>query len=732
MKNRTIDDLPSELLHLMLIKGCEEPPGSGGAPCPRTPKELARHARLVSRKWNALIDIPTSSWSFWVSRIFLKAQDPEERNSFSVPFAQSIAIFHRHLAISQGCDLEITFVLPTTSAWVRPAESFPHTSSIFLRLLLHALDRIIPYQAQVAVLRVRGNQPHIYYHVLDIIATRWMVAPRLSMVSFEQSPFLEEMPKTVSDLIDLPDLPGRHSILQTNTPIPMPVALTHLGSLDMLVIPTCSWLDGELELPTRLRYLKIVFGDGDTIPILYEYLTDPKRHALRRHLCSIEVEVCDAEKSIHPAEAEKTERWTPHTQLKLPSLTSITLNGVVGGHLAILLRWSVFPSLEIASLSPAAGPFLGSQMEKGSPSRVEGFEGTNTRPLRPLDYFQAPRCRNLKMLLPSSQHSIESFSLFTACPVERLDVSLKDWIDGSQQSNEIENLLVRELPKFSLRCLELSITSYRRAKSIIKCLDGRTIETLTVNLRIDIDAAQAAQTTLHLHERVTMPCLKKVVWIGREDHFSHFISHLNAACLKYLGLDLNSAASDQALQDFAAWDRERTFNDLEITPLLAVRSINLQLTTSQLSQYWKLLPNVEEMHVHIDGPGQSTSSASDLTESVKVFTGDLTRNGTKSGTLFPHLRLLKVSFDWRKYVLPSQSLDSDIELSEDEIRSAISQMLGERQRLKALPLVLSGPVRFFYEHPDIPGFRGVWIDFEACAGATEVIHGVSTVLGQYP
>jgi hypothetical protein len=33
--------------------------------------------------------------------------------------------------------------------------------------------------------------------------------------------------------------------------------------------------------------------------------------------------------------------------------------------------------------------------------------GTNTRPLRPLDYFQAPRCRNLKMLLPSSQHSIE-------------------------------------------------------------------------------------------------------------------------------------------------------------------------------------------------------------------------------------------------------------------------------------------------------------------------------------
>jgi hypothetical protein len=205
-----------------------------------------------------------------------------------------------------------------------------------------------------------------------------------------------------------------------------------------------------------------------------------------------------------------------------------------------------------------------------------------------------------------------------------------------------------------------------------------------------------------------------------------FVSHLDTVRLKYLRLHINSAP-EPVLQDSAAQER---FDDLEMSPLLAVKSISLHLPTSIVHHYWKFLPNVEKMDINIDHASssarhQTASCGSGLTESIKTFSNGLARNGPKFELLFPKLRLLTASFGWGNYGFPSEPLASDMKLSlvgEDEIRSTIAQFLEERERLGALPLVLRGPVRFFYETgtPDQFDFQGVRVVFEACVEGTEV------------
>jgi hypothetical protein len=288
---------------------------------------------------------------------------------------------------------------------------------------------------------VRGNQPHVFYRLLEIIATRWAVAPRLTTVSFGEWS-RDQMPKTVSDLISQPALPGLESIIHTDCPIATPVTLTHLETLDTLAIPSCSWLNGELELPMRLRHLQIVIGDADSIPMFYGYLTDPKRHILRNHLRSIEVGKLwrHAVETIHPAEMKT---WTTLTRLELPLLNSIKLNGVAIRHINSLLGCSIFPSLETASLCPTAEEKFPSHM-------MENFEDA------------------------------------------------------------------REVSNFGPRYLGLCVSAYHSAAFIVTSLDVRNTERLSVRIRTQ------GTGQVQLPQRVSMPCLKQVVWLGHEDDYLHF------------------------------------------------------------------------------------------------------------------------------------------------------------------------------------------------------------------
>jgi hypothetical protein len=145
MYNRSINDLPEKIILHILIKGCENRFTELGVVCSRTLKEFARLSRLVCRKWMAVIDAPSSNnWSFWVSRLSLEVRDSERHHQQSIPFARSLADFRSQLDTSQGCDLEITIIVPATSHRNFPEKILSPASVTLLRLLLHALDDINP------------------------------------------------------------------------------------------------------------------------------------------------------------------------------------------------------------------------------------------------------------------------------------------------------------------------------------------------------------------------------------------------------------------------------------------------------------------------------------------------------------------------------------------------------------------------------------------------------------
>jgi hypothetical protein len=190
----TIDDLPNEILLLIFIRGCEELPSDDCEFRPRDLKSFAGLSRTVNRRWKTLIDLnPNNNWSFWIARLCLDvAHCPEDRVSSGpldpTPFAKRLARFIHQLLTSQGCDLEIIFILPRSNAWFTPLPSLSRISSITLKLLLYAMEYISPYRNQISLLRVLGNQPHVHLHFLRIIKDgTWTKAPRLNELSFVQT-----------------------------------------------------------------------------------------------------------------------------------------------------------------------------------------------------------------------------------------------------------------------------------------------------------------------------------------------------------------------------------------------------------------------------------------------------------------------------------------------------------------------------------------------------------------
>jgi hypothetical protein len=274
--SRTINDLPKEIFLNILKKGCEDSLdlASYPEPCSRRLKESACDARQVSKCWKDTID-SVSTWdkSFWIARFLIKVPDKRVTTNLSY-FVQDIMKLRYRLPTTQGCDICVAFVMPDCE----PDEDYQadkHGEAgpmlPFVRLLIHAMEFISPYQNQIAVLRLEGtNQSSAYFYLWEMITNRWSSCSRLvkiALVSFGVHRVPSDSPFTFPS--------AQHwdnRLWATYTPINSIRSLAHMHNLDTLEIPSCKWLQGKLVFPPSLSRLRVSDGNEDSYHILFHFL----------------------------------------------------------------------------------------------------------------------------------------------------------------------------------------------------------------------------------------------------------------------------------------------------------------------------------------------------------------------------------------------------------------------------------------------------------------------------
>jgi hypothetical protein len=704
----TIDDLPNEILLLIFIRGCEELFDNLYEFRPRSLKSFASLTRSISRRWKELIDTNSNNkWSFWIARLYLDVGSSPEGSPWDpwnpLPFAKRLARFRHQLRISQGCDLEVIFALPRSDAWITSFESLSQISSIILKLFLYAMEYISPYRNQISLLRMLGNQLHVYLHLLRIIAVdTWAKAPRLTELSFEQTNLPMDRPKTIPELTSLTDVltPFRRVLQPENSRSLGSADFSHLHSLETLVVPVSSWLHPEFQVPTSLKDLRIAVADTESIPTLSNYFIDPRQRPLCENLRSIVIGTSNSWRwGITAEEAERVVRWTSPSRISLPLLRSITMDGVATEHARRFLACSTFPSLEIVSLDTIGrvhvGPSILSLEQSGTVSEVPL---SNARE----HDFQAPRLKQLTISTPF----LACLSVFVDCSLEKLAIGYDEWNAPDERpspwSNESEAVFADRFSKFHPRCLGLNSVSYRNALLIIRSLGTQNLQTLTMVPWVhSMDSnSHGVSALLRPDQRIYLPSLESLIWSGREDQIAYFLSNLDAARLEQLSITLH-----HHYPDFGDWDRESALRSSSLPAVKRVR-YTLQITTP-FPDHWKLLPNAEELFITVTQPEipprssipDDTTEFKDLEEALSTIISHLCTNieSKRRDIPFPQLRVLSISYQ-RSGRSTYPGLPHSRMIIEDQIRVTIGGILEAHQSLETPRFILDGPVRLSYEN----------------------------------
>jgi hypothetical protein len=340
---RSIHDVPNERLLWIFTKGMEDELDYSWRPCPRRLKTFASLTRNVCRHWRTLIDDPFQI-SFWIARSTVRMSVSGTRPSNRAKsLAEGLAKFRATLFTSEKCDLSITFEVGIPSNPGQEAE---------LRLMLHAVDMLTPYEQQIVQIRLEGGQTDIVAHLIERI-TRWKMAQRLVDIEFEiDSRFLARW-RNISQSQVRPDF-MQLGIPQSRSPtwlsLPTVASMAHFENLDRLKIPSASWLNDGLILPRTLHHLTISYVDAETLPILYQYLSNNDCDHLRSiNVGKAGVSVVE-EESVSTANFARRSAWKAKGSLILPQLLELELKEAAEGHLTSLLKCLFCPSLEILNL----------------------------------------------------------------------------------------------------------------------------------------------------------------------------------------------------------------------------------------------------------------------------------------------------------------------------------------------------------------------------------------------
>jgi hypothetical protein len=613
-----IDGLPQETLLLVFTKGMEDELYESKA-CLRKMKTFACLARNVCRHWRVLIDDPIQT-SFWIARSFVSMSGPE-RQADRKPLAKDLADFQAQLLTSEGCDLAITF---------RTAMPSKSEQQMELRLMIHALYLLTPYQSQLVQFRLEGDHTDLTAYLFEHITSHWKMAQRLLEIWIEiWGPY-----ETISQMRDR----SSFGILQSRKPTRMslPINMTHLKNLDLLRISSALWLN-YLTLPHTLRHLELSYVDFETIQVLHRYLL--QNQVLCNNLRSISLEG----KGFDLQNRGTT--WKPEGPLILPHLLKLQLGeqAAAGWEMATFLGNLICPSLDILILFRLYRDFAELELATTGPSTPQSIENAS------------------RILHTAATHG--------------------------DDGGDVRLQAVPFLPQFSPVHLTLLSVPYADVLFVLISLDTQCLEGLHVSNKGNVGELPAIDESVPaltaLGQRIFMPRLRTLRCDVTLAHLVHFITHLSAPNLFSMKIWIVENASRPV---------DESFQDHSLTPFTSMATLNIEHSSSTaLFILFKLLrpevlPNLRELGV--ESPGNYVPERpSELGRSVfEDFIIPLCRflGPTVEGSVpFPTLRFLDIAFDFEMRKPKGWELSIR---SEAAIRALIDSLLTDRVRSGALPL----------------------------------------------
>jgi len=676
MPSRPFDRLPNEVLLHVFIKGAEDDchdPWRGGSY--RRFKTFARRARQVCARWKTIIDNPPSSVSFWVTYLELTAHSSGYQGVQSFgklqSFGKQIATFHRLLLSSYGCDLSISFNLYDLPKKLPNDRSYPYTSPI-VRLIIYAMEMITPYHDQVIELHMYHATPAVCLCMLKLVATRWTNTSRLLAVTFETIAY---MPTELS----LSSLPGYDKILsETSNEVCLPLSLAHFCHLDTLMIPAGLWITWGVLMPPNLQQLHLEFSDDVALAKLFGFLQTQMNSF--ESLRSVKIQkVQDAEaEEIEDQEQAKRPTGQLLGRINLPSLHRISLEG--------FLPRNVLGFLEIFSCPSLEDLYIG----------LIGHEEINQSSLL-LDFpSEFSRLTTIKLGLDvESWQCLHYLEIFASLPIQQLRVSF-----GKYEPYWVDHLVSFRTTLSNLRLQDFIISTapYWIDHYLLASMDTQNLTKLVIDRATALNLERFLPMNLDLE--IIAPHLKELQFSCSEDHFIHFLSHLEATQLVHFGyLSIEFASSD--------WDRERALQVLSTKSFASVRSADLVLfhVDHLLPHLVHLFPKLDQLQIRIKTRKDYVMDDDVILHLIRDVIQPLcdTLASTITTVPLPHLRSISgVCFGL------TEAKWSDV--TREEVRRMLQEMLTSRTKGGGLPLQMKS----IHLVDGSTKHKPAYVKFEAC------------------
>jgi hypothetical protein len=422
-----------------------------------------------------------------------------------------------------------------------------------LRLVLYAIDMLAPYQSQVVKVSLIGTQVDAMAYLLERITNRWKMVRRLLKIGFiGRASGDGELHgwTTISQSLVHPSF-MRLGMPQSEKPtwLSLPAKMSHLESLTQLEIPSTSWLRrGGLILPHAMRHLNISYCEAETIPTLYQYLSN--NNSSRNHLRSI---------AVHgrAADGRAGRPWKFERLLIVPRLLSLFIDGVVEGQLNTFLGFLFCPSLETLDLA-----LLKRSLNMDEPP-VNLDPATTNPPLLLESSSRIPLTHGnngiKSQTAPIGSHSTPVHLRLEDAP--STEETLGSFNHGSMSTLHMGEMNVQMK------------SSFGEQQAI-----GRSIPATTVD------------------QRVSMPSLTQLKYLASQQQLMHFLAHLLAPSLLRMTVGIHQEESPA--NDF--------FQEYPLVPFpsLGVMKctiyVPLDIRSTVINS--EVFPNLQELHIHYTDP----------------------------------------------------------------------------------------------------------------------------------
>jgi hypothetical protein len=612
-----INDLPLEILLHIFVAGCNEPddpqelvdydglawfnPFAPVYPHPRRRKSFAALLRRVCVSWRNIIeDLPNIRSPFHVIRVALDRGSP-------MALPRQLSKTKKFLASSNGCDVIAKFSCYDVT---KNIEELSPEEEKLVRIFIHGMYTIVPFQRQLIGLELFSTQPQICKHFSEILMGLEST-PRLRRLSF-YNPYGQLQ---VASLSAISPAPGFSPLLcRRESKMTLPLSSRCFRWLDTLMVNDFNWF-AQMQIPTRPSRLFAVISHGSN-EIFRILCALP---SLASTLTSLIIQ-SDGLDMKRPSSGQDKETYDT---INLPHLRYLRLQGDCPTWWAHrFLRHIRFPCLRkvhlnVDSFSASEGP---------APSSWEAK-----------DILHFPSLSFLSVELATNSSNLELMDIFSYSPIKTLDVRVFEEVDsGSELMARLKQTLSRFQPEIVRFDFYFTTDLLQLWELILGNINLSMLRVLTFDLNLFMGSLKGSPQS----RAFVLPALEEVhIYRVSLSGLAHILSSLDGNSFKLISVrDFSESAID-----LNAGENRESLETLGVLSFPSIVSATCSLQPRQVSfigVFSRLVPNAQHLHFTFD-LRNSESTSPGVQERLSLCKRLEPQDGN---LLFPHVTSMEGVF----------------------------------------------------------------------------------------